>query len=378
MKTVFIAVTLLAWQLVIGPAQAAEPNVITRETPFEGKRAKTFTDATGKVHLTFNKEGNIHYAGWDAEKEEFTKPIQVNSIDKSAAISELAVGQDGRVHIVFHGNIHYVREQIKEEDRKLQGSDIKYAFYSRLNAAGDAFEEQRDISGNVWGFDGGCAIAASPSGHVYVFMGGTTKKGKETDRRIFLTRSTDNGDTFSDPRPIDLGKGVCMCCHLKAQWTPKGELMLAYRVAEESVNRDSYVLISKDHGKTFSSRALDHWELRACPGSVYSFVNREDQTLVSWRNQDEVFFGSDGENAFSPPDKMMKRRVAVLGQNAKDEMLMAWIEGENFNKPHHLRWQLYNQEGEAIGEPGIKKDAFQRWGSAAVFSKPNGDFVILY
>ncbi len=376
-SNVFVGTLLL---LLAGTAfLRAETQVVAQKTPFDGKRAKAFTDRQGNVHLTFNNQGNIFYTVRKPNEDAFSQPIQVNSIAKSGAISELAVGRDGHVHVVYHGNIFYIREQIKGENRKLQGSDIKYTFYSRLKPGSDAFEEQRDLSGGVWGFDGGCAIAADGKGHVYIFMGGTKVKGKETDRKIFLRRSDDDGETFSEPRPIDLGKGVCMCCHLKAQSAPNGDLMLAYRVAEDSVNRDSYVLTSKDLGKSFQSQVLDHWELRACPGSAYSFVNlADDQTLVSWRNQDEVYFGVNGEKAISPPEKKLKRRVAVLGNNQKGETLLAWVEGENFNKPHHLRWQLYDKEGKTIGKPGFKKHVFKRWGSAAVFARGNGDFVILH
>ena len=68
----------------------------------------------------------------------------------------------------------------------------------------------------------------------------------------------------------------------------------------------------------------------------------------------------------------------MLGTNHKGEMLMAWVEGENFNKPHHLRWQIYDKDEKPVGEQGFKRSAFQRWGSAAVYAKANGDFVILY
>ena len=369
---IVIAVLLLSTGLL-----QAETNIVTQPVPFDGKRAKTLTDSEGNVHLLCNNKGDLFYSRLAQGEEGFSQPVQVNSIPKSAAIGELAVGKGGRVHVVYHGNIHYVRSQMKEK-RKLNGADIKYTFYSRMNDSGTAFEGQRDISANVWGFDGGCTIAADGDGGVYVFMGGVTKKGKETDRRVYLTVSNDGGDEFAEPRPIDLGKGVCMCCHLKAQYTASGSLMLAYRVAEDSVNRDSYLLTSEDQGTTFKQTALDQWQLRACPGGAYSFVNVDGKTLVSWRNKEDVYFGSDGDAAIKPEDKKLKRRMAVLGKNARGEVLMAWAEGENFNKPHHLRRQLYDKEGKALGTSGSKQNAFERWGNASIYAKANGDFVILH
>ncbi|MDA1275972.1 MAG: hypothetical protein O2960_18305 [Verrucomicrobia bacterium] len=52
--------------------------------------------------------------------------------------------------ILFHGNLFYIREQIKDESREPRSSDINYTFYCRLNDAGDVFEEQHNTGGNVF------------------------------------------------------------------------------------------------------------------------------------------------------------------------------------------------------------------------------------
>jgi len=367
--------------ITIAANASAETKVTSMPTPFEGLRAKTITDAGGIVHLIANKTGNIYYSRLAAGKEEFSDPIQVNSVPGSAAIGEIAIGKDGQVHVLFHGNIHYIKNQIKDQDRKLQGSDIKYTFYTRLNAAKDGFEEQRNVSGDVWGFDAGCAIAADSKGNVYTFVNGTRKKGNETVRQIFKRVSNDNGDTFSEPEPAGLGKGVCACCHLKATVNNLGHVMFVYRVAEERVDRDSYIMLSTDSGKTFEPSRLDKWALNACPGTVYSFaqIPGSDGTMVSWRNKQEIYLRVAGSGkVISPPGKDLKRRVAALSSNSKGEILVAWAEGMNFNKPHHLRWQLYDKEGNALDKMGLKKGAFKRWGNPAVYARENGDFVVLH
>ncbi|GEM_PF-2637958 len=374
-----LLLTLLGVLFSCRTALTAETQVVTKQVPFEGNHTKATTDDQGTVHLIFNKSGNVYYSRKPVAESDFSEPIQVNSVDGCAAVAELALGVDGRVHVLYHGNIFYIRERIKEENRKVSASDIKYTFYSRLNDAGDAFEEQVDVSGPVWGFDGGCSIASDKTGHVYLFFAGTTKKGNETVRQVFMRRSTNDGQSFAEAAPIDLGKGVCACCHLKAQVNTKGELMIAYRVAEESVNRDSYVLTSTDQGDTFRETPLDHWELRACPGSIYSFADSESSTFVSLRSKDEIYLKIEGKDGmFSPPDRKLKRRAAVMASNKKGEVLITWGEGENFNKPHDLKWQLYDKSGQTIGRVGMAKDAFARWGNAAIYAEPNGDFVVLY
>lgn len=353
--------------------------VKTTPIPFDGKRARAVTAPDGTSHVIYNNMGNIFYTTRAQDSSEFSKPIQVNSIDKSAAIADISLGKNGSVHVFFHGNIFYIRDQIKSENRRLKATDIKYAFYTRLNDAGDAFEPQREVAGGVWGFDGGCTLSADDSGNIYLFVGGTVKQGKEQERQVFMRHSKDNGETFSEPSPIDLGMGVCACCHLESQIGPKGELMVAYRVAEGGVDRDSYVLVSQDNGTSFSKTSLDNWKLRACPGSAYSFTTAGGNSFVSWRNKDEIYLKlNDSPDSFTPPNRKLKRRAAVLASNKHGDVLLAWAEGENFNKPHHLQWQLFNKEGKPMGEVGGLKDAFQRWGMPAVISDANGDFIVLH
>ncbi|HIG27636.1 MAG TPA: exo-alpha-sialidase [Verrucomicrobiales bacterium] len=353
--------------------------VLTKSVPFNGKRAKTYTDNEGRVHLLFNQKGNIFYSLLNRESQEFSKPVQVNSIEKCAAIGELAIGKNGQVHVLFHGNIFYIREKIKHLGRKLKGSDIRYTFYTRLNETGTGFEAQRDLSAGTWGYDGGCALAADSKGNVYTFVGGLMQEGKEKDRRIFMRHSSDNGLTFSEPTPIDIGKGVCVCCHLKAQCNSEGQLTFVYRIAENRSNRDSYVLTSSDHGKTFQNKFLDHWELNACPGGVYSVVNLQGKTIVAGRNKEDIYMNISGSNELiMPSGKYAKRRSVVMGNNQRGEILMAWGEGTNFNKSHDLSWQIYGADGAAIGKPGSKENAFGRWGNGAVYADTNGDFIILH
>lgn len=365
--------------LVIGSGNVKAQEVSTMPIPSEGKRARTLTGPDGTTHVIFNKMGNIYYTSKEASGTTFKEPIRVNSIEKSAAVGDIAIGGDGSVHVFFHGNIFYIRDQIKSENRKMRAPDIRYAFYSRLDPGSQSFSRQEEMADGVWGFDGGCTISADQRGNVYLFVGGTKQPGKEDTRRIYLRHSSDGGKSFSKSRAIDPKMGVCMCCHLKSSIGPNGEVLLAYRVAVKSVDRDSFVLVSKDQGQSFSKSALDKWKLRACPGSAYSFTSTEDSVFVSWRNQDDVYFRiNDSDQFISPPGKEFKRRAAVLASNDKGHVVIAWAEGENFNKPHHLRWQVYDAQGNKVGDLGKKDGAFARWGNPAAFADKDGNFTVLY
>jgi hypothetical protein len=294
------------------------PSVQLEKIPFDGRRAKVVNDVKGNAHMVFNRMGNMYYSKRSADEFKFSEPIQVNTIDRSPAIGELAIGGDGTVHVLYHGNIFYVRGKVKGLNRKVNARDIQYTFYSRLKPGSDQFEPQKEISQGAWGFDGGCTIAADGQGRVYAFFAGMKEQGKEADRKVYLRVSSDSGSSFADARAIDLGKGVCMCCHLKAHVDEKGQLYLAYRVAPNGVDRDSFVLISDDQGQTFSSTPLDKWKLRACPGSAYSFASDGHQTFVSYRNKDDVFCQpANRSTPVSLPDTNLKRRARRHGVQSK-------------------------------------------------------------
>lgn len=359
----------------------AQVRVDARPLPFDGGRAKAAVDGNGTVQLLFHRQGNAYYASKKPAEKEFAPPIRVNSIEGSAAVSELAIGADQRVHVLFHGNIFYIREQLENKERRLRPQDVRYTFYSRMNDAGTGFENQLEISPGVWGFDGGCTIAADQEGNVYAFFAGSKESAKETDREVFMARSSDHGRTFSQPHPIGLGKGVCACCHLKATMDREGRLYLAYRIAENGIQRDSYVLTSQDQGETWGATPLDEWQLRACPGSVYSFASTQGGNYVSLRNKEQVFFADlfpENPELIAPPESSRKRRAAVMAGDSQGHLLLAWAEGENFNKPHDLVWQLFEENGKPLGKVERLNNAFERWGNAAVYAEPEGNFVILY
>ena len=71
-----------------------------------------------------------------------------------------------------------------------------------------------------------------------------------------------------NPRPT----GACGCCGMKAFADSKGILYLLYRSATAGVNRDMYLLTSKDNGKSFQSALVQRWNVNGCPMSSESFA----------------------------------------------------------------------------------------------------------
>ena len=73
--------------------------------------------------------------------------------------------------------------------------------YSRLNNSHTAFEPERNLMTRTAGLDGGGAVAADSSGHVYVSWHGrdrNTAARRSGPLQVWIAESKDNGATFAD------------------------------------------------------------------------------------------------------------------------------------------------------------------------------------
>jgi hypothetical protein len=239
--------------VVPGPAAKRTSEVTLLRVPNGGIQPQAVTDARGTLHLIYFKgdkpaAGDLYYVRREPGRERFSEPIRVNSKPGSACAvgsvrgGQLAVGKGGRVHVVWNG----------------VGTE-----YARLNDAGTAFEEQRNLMRETEHPDGGCTVAADGEGNVYVIWHGH-KKGEtgEDRRKVWVARSTDDGKTFALEEPAwKEPTGVCACCSTRALADDHGNVYLLYRSATAQVNRDIYLLTSTDRGKTFRQALLHRWKV---------------------------------------------------------------------------------------------------------------------
>ena len=140
--------------------------------------------------------------------------------------------------------------------------------YTRLNDTGMAFEEERNLMKLTFGLDGGGSVAADGSGNVYVAWHGSHPGDPEGEdgRSVWIARSRDGGKDFLAEAPAyKEPTGACGCCGLSIFTGSNGMVYVLYRTAKEKVHRDTYLLVSKDDGKTFAGRAVDKWNIGACP-----------------------------------------------------------------------------------------------------------------
>jgi hypothetical protein len=130
-------------------------------------------DAKGTLHLNYFKgndatAGDLFYVRREPGSERFSEPIRVNSRPRTASAAgsvrggQIALGKGGRLHVVWNG----------------LGTD-----YARLNDAGTAFEEQRNLMWKTQVLDGGGTVAADGVGNVYVVWHGQRKGVRAEDKR---------------------------------------------------------------------------------------------------------------------------------------------------------------------------------------------------
>jgi hypothetical protein len=223
--------------------------------PNGGLQPQALIDDGGVLHLIYfsgePQGGNLFYVQRAAGKEEFTLPIRVNSEQNSSVAvgtirgAHLALGKNGRVHIAWNGP-------------QKAGSPEAPMYYTRLNDADSAFEDQRNLMQFSGGLDGGGSVAADQFGGVYVAWHGRGETKGEEHRRVWVARSTDEEKTFArEAAAWNEPTGVCGCCGMRAFADRQGRVHLLYRAARESVNRDMYLLTSDDHGLKFSGELLD-------------------------------------------------------------------------------------------------------------------------
>lgn len=353
--------------------------------------------ADGVTHLlSYSGErsgGNLFYAHSEDGMRTFSDPIRVNSQDGSAVSGgtirggELAVGQDGRVHVAWNGSGSALPKGPLNPEQPQDSPHNGVPFlYSQLAENGE-FTPQRNLMQKTFALDGGGTIGVDDEGNAYAAWHGSTKgSGKgEAGRQVWLTRSTDNGVSFPEERAVsDPEQGACGCCSSHLYVGDEGRLAVFYRTAREIENRDGFLLTSSDYGDTFESNMLQPWKISACPMSSASYAEGPAGLLVAWETAGQVWFApidiASGETTAEPvaaPGEPSGRKHPSLAQNSKGETLLAWSETESWGKDGTLYWQLFDRDGQPLEESGSTAGV-PAWSFATAVALDEGGFAILY
>lgn len=244
--------------LAVVHATDAGAKVTILATPNGGIQPQALVDASGTLHLLYFKgeasAGDLFYTRRPTNSERFSTPIRVNSQPKSAIATgtvrggQLALGKAERVHVVWNGT----------------GKPKEALFYARMNDAHTAFDPQRDLIGDTAVMDGGGTVAADAEGNVYVAWHALKKNDErgEEHRRVWVAHSMNEGKSFSKEIPAwSEPTGVCPCCSMRAFADNTGAVSMLYRSATDGVNRDIYLLTSKDKGRSFDGTVVHKWKV---------------------------------------------------------------------------------------------------------------------
>jgi hypothetical protein len=364
----------------------AEVHVV--KTPNKGIQPQAAVDAKGVVHLLYftgdPKHGNLEYVRREAGKKEFSKPIQVNSQDGSAIAvgtirgAQMALGKNNRIHVAWNGSGKATPQAYNKSAPMC---------YTRLDDSGKAFEPQKSVMQQTWGLDGGGSVAADDTGNVYVVWHGRTPRaqGGEEARQVWVARSTDEGKTFAkETLANSQPTGACGCCGLKAFVDSKGALHVLYRSATAGVNRDIYMLTSKDTGKTFQNALVQKWNIPKCTMSSESLSEGPGGVLAAWETENQVYFGKFAAGASqltkptAAPGAGRERKHPAVVSNADGETPLVWTEGTGWQKGGSLAWCVFDKDGKATRQSGRVDGGVPVWGLPTAIAKPDGSFIIIH
>ncbi|MDZ4406247.1 hypothetical protein [Prosthecobacter sp.] len=361
--------------ILLLPIFASGTDVLLERVPESGVQPQIVTTSDGTLHLVYLKGEprgcNVRHVTKKPGATAWSTPHTVNSTLGSAVAAgtirgaQIAVGKDDSLHIVWNG-----------PGGKQQPAPL---LYSRSLTHGVTFEPQRDLRADTQALDGGASVAASAKGEVFVvWHGAPADSGPgEINRRVFILKSTNNGQTFAAPKIANADDpGVCACCSLKAFVTPSGELLTLYRAARSMTQRDITLMTSRDGGETFQHRDVGLWVVNMCPMSSASVITTGKNTRAAWESEGRVFtslLDTTSDAVAVSPDKARHPALAI---NSRGETLVSWSVGTGWQKGGQLAWLVLDSGGKPTSNRGLKPGV-PVWGFTAAYAE--GDrFVILY
>lgn len=380
---------------VAGPparAAAAASNVVVQRVPGGGIQPQVVVK-DGVVHLVYflgrPAGGDAWYTRSTDSGEQWSSPLRVNSQPGSVTAmgtirgATLAVGRKGNVYVAWNGSdISLPRNTAAPAAKSKYGAAP--LLFSRLGAGEAAFEPQRNLMTSTFDLDGGANVAADDDGTVYVAFHAHSGDAKdETQRRVYLARSTNDGASFSAEEPVDtVGTGACGCCQVGVLAQDGGRVEIAYRSATDLVHRDAWLLQSTNAGAKFIATKLETWNLNACPMSKFGLISTGPGVeVVAWEGDGHLGFARENSTGLSRVVRIDGAGSSVkypsLAMGPEGELLVAWEQGAAWGRGGKLCSQLFDAQGSpltGVAESGTSP----AWSFPAAVAIPSGKFMILY
>ena len=104
---------------------------------------------------------------------------------------------------------------------------------------------------------------AADTHRMFMWLARSERRPRGEDKRqVWVARSSDGGKSFSEDGPAwDEATGACACCSTRAFADSRNSFYMLYRSANDSVNRDMYLLSSSAQGKTIQGKLIHKWKV---------------------------------------------------------------------------------------------------------------------
>ena len=374
-KTVLVIITVLIinWIQIVDVQANSQPSIVIQAMAENEIQPKLLHDKKGRTHLIYFKMeqvdsrlGNLYYKQYKPNVNKWSEPIKISSKTYRRpdviATAKMAVDGQGRLHVVW-----------------LDHKPTAY-LYSRSDSAIEKFETPRAIIKKyIDGAEANAVVSTFNNQVNLSWMAGHD----ENLRTVYSMTSIDNGETFGPESMIgDQSLGGCACCAFASSYTDKGELLVAYRSAENGDNRDMQLLSSYDSHK--STTLIDKWKYNACPVSTNSMVQDSQQnTWITWETKGKIYKSMRSGKSInpimvSPESSIIRQKHPVIAINNAGNQLIAWSEGDGYFSGGELKLKAYGPQSQELKTPSTHAMLPALFSSASVVALADGSFLVMY
>jgi hypothetical protein len=313
-----LALISLALLLVGSPSLT-----VASTTTFDGRQPQ-IAALDDRVALTFGRDDRVYVATSSDRGAMFGTPVALPGNGR------LSLGMRRGPRIAMTSGALVVAAVVGQ---KGGGADGDVVIWRSTNGGSQWGEPQvlNDVPGSAR--EGMHALASNPTGLVVAAWLDLRQKGT----RIYAAVSKDHGATWEpDALVYESPSGtVCQCCHPSVAIAADGTIAVMFRNSLDG-NRDMYVAVSKDAGRSFASarkQVMGSWKLEACPMDGGDVEWTGDRTASIWRREGEVFtvLGDAPEQSLGPgadPVMSVHERAIDLAWTSTDGILLRRGKGD--------------------------------------------------
>ncbi len=165
------------------------------------------------------------------------------------------------------------------------------------------------------------ALTARPDGTVFAAW----LDLRDGTMRVYGAKSNDSGASWEPDHLVykSPDRAICPCCHPSAAFAPDGSLFVMLR-NDLAGARDMYLLRSSDNGDTFSNAeklGRKTWILDRCPmdgGSIAPGL--DSQPFTAWTRADHVYLAQPGQ-----PERRLGPGAQPWAVPAPDGVITLWL-----------------------------------------------------